>query len=85
MRQALRARIAIAVLSLVILAGTFVLLTPSVDAFGGLCTYYSNASHTTVVGQRGSDCCGNPVSWGIITQHRECYVEYCIWCPPPTE
>lgn len=85
MRQALKVRIAIAVLSLVILAGTFVLLTPSVKAFGGLCTYYSNASYTTVVGQRGSDCCGNPVSWGQITPYRECHVEYCVWCPPPSE
>jgi hypothetical protein len=63
----------------------FVLSTPTTDAFGGICTYYSNAQKTTVVGQRGSDCCGNPVSWGQITPYRECHVEYCVWCPPPSE
>lgn len=48
------------------------------------CTYYSDASHTTVVGQYGYDCCNNKVSWGTKTQHSVCGA--CFICyPPPVE
>ena len=85
MQRVLNVRLVIAVVLVAVAMGTFVLLTPTTDAFGGLCTYYSNGSYTTVVGQRGQDCCGNPVSWGQITPFRRCETVYCIWCPPPTE
>ena len=49
----------------------------------GLCTYYNNAQHSQVVGQRGFDCCGNPVNWGITSSFVFCHQEYCVWCPPP--
>jgi len=52
-------------------------------ALTGLCTYYNNAQHSQVVGQRGKDCCGNPVNWGITSSFFECHQEYCVWCPPP--
>ena len=58
---------------------------PATEAFLGICTYYSAPNYQTVVGQRGTDCCGNPVSWGIVTNYRRCEQVYCIWCPPPTE
>ncbi len=44
-------------------------------------TYYNNASHSTVVGQFGKDCCNNPVAWGMKTK----FVVYggCFPCTPP--
>ena len=85
MKRVLSVRFVMVALVVAVAVGTFALLTPPAGAFEGICTYYSNANMTTVVGQRGTDCCGNPVSWGRITAYRECHVEYCIWCPPPTE
>jgi hypothetical protein len=80
----LRPVIAAAVLIAAVL-GFFAVL-PETEAFAGICTYYSNASRTTVVGQRGSDCCGVPVNWGVVTRFRTCEGPvYCVWCPPPTE
>ncbi|WP_434419302.1 DUF6289 family protein [Nannocystis pusilla] len=38
----------------------------SVDAASN-CTYYSDASRTTVVGQYGYDCCNNKIAWGTKT------------------
>ena len=48
----------------------------------GLCTYYNNDQHSQIVGQRGKDCCGKPVSWGSTSSFVECHQEYCVWCPP---
>jgi hypothetical protein len=45
------------------------------------CTYYSDASYTTVVGQYGYDCCNNPVAWGKKTQYSVC--GGCFTCYPP--
>ena len=45
------------------------------------CTYYSNAAHTTVVGQFGYDCCNNPVAWGRKTAYKVC--GGCFPCVPP--
>jgi hypothetical protein len=47
----------------------------------GNCTYYNNASHTTVVGQRGKDCCNNVVSWGTTSAFSVC--GGCFVCVPP--
>ena len=51
----------------------------------GLCTYWNDASHSQIVGQRGKDCCGNPVNTGVTSAYFECHQEVCIWCPPPLE
>ncbi|HEX9940483.1 MAG TPA: DUF6289 family protein [Thermoanaerobaculia bacterium] len=76
----------LAALLLAVLALTFLASAPrSAYAFQGLCTYYSDASHSQVVGQRGTDCCGNPVNWGSTSNYAYCAQEYCIWCPPPAE
>ena len=53
---------------------------PSAEAASN-CTYYSSASHTPVVGQYGSDCCNNKVSWGTKTQFSSC--GGCFVCYPP--
>ena len=55
---------------------------PSRDAQAASnCTYYSNASKTTVVGRFGYDCCNNRVAWGIKTQFSTC--GGCFPCVPP--
>lgn len=53
----------------------------SVDAASN-CTYYSDASHTTVVGQYGYDCCHNKIAWGSKTPHSQCGA--CFICYPPS-
>jgi hypothetical protein len=45
------------------------------------CTYYSNGSNTTIVGQFGYDCCNNPVAWGKKTKFAVC--GGCFPCVPP--
>jgi len=60
----------------------FVLTIPSGEAAAGSnCTYYSDASKTTVVGQFGKDCCNNPVAWGRKSQYSTC--GGCFICFPP--
>ena len=56
-------------------------VSPAPAAPGANCTYYSNASHTTVVGKFGRDCCNNAVAWGIKTQFSTC--GGCFVCFPP--
>jgi len=87
MKRFLRVQFAIAVLALIIGVGALVSTVPRAEAFLGVCTYYQTAAKQTVVGQRGTGCCGEPVNWGIITQYRTCEQIYCldVWCPPPTE
>lgn len=66
----------------VIVLGLVTLLAPaSMAAPSGNCTYYSNASHTTVVGRFGKDCCNNPVAWGVKTSFSVC--GGCFICFPP--
>jgi hypothetical protein len=57
-----------------VLGGAFGLLTPADVAHSAICafrpvirTYYSDSSHSTVVGQRGLDCSCNDVSWGVTS------------------
>lgn len=54
---------------------------PTEAATSNNCTYYSDASHTTVVGQYGKDCCNNTVAWGTKTQYSVC--GGCFICYPP--
>jgi Family of unknown function (DUF6289) len=70
-------------------AATTPLLWHSTDAdavvIGGpfVCAYYSDATFTTVVGARGTGCCGQPISWGITTQYVRCEELLCpqVVCP----
>jgi uncharacterized protein DUF6289 len=43
----------------------------------GVCSYYSDASFTTVVGARGTGCCGATINWGITTPYQRCERLYC--------
>lgn len=42
-----------------------------------VCAYYSDATYTTVVGARGTGCCGDPISWGITTPYKKCQILLC--------
>lgn len=49
----------------------------------GNCTFYSDASHTTVVGQHGKDCCNNVVNWGTTSSYYVCGGCFICFPPPP--
>ncbi len=68
------------VLLLTLLALGAMVSVPSLDAASN-CTYYSDATKTTVVGQYGYDCCNNKVAWGRKTQYSVC--GGCFLCVPP--
>ena len=47
------------------------------------CTYFSDESHSQVVGRRGVDCCGASIDSGVTSPYFTCEpVPVCIWCPP---
>ena len=50
-----------AILLLTLLAVGMMASVPTLDAATN-CTYYSDATYTTVVGQYGSDCCSSPAA-----------------------
>ncbi|HYU30918.1 MAG TPA: DUF6289 family protein [Thermoanaerobaculia bacterium] len=61
------------------------LLTPVDVAQSATCafrpwlrSYYSDASHTTLVGQRGLDCSCNDVSWGDMSDYMVVTVQCCF-------
>ncbi|HEY3569488.1 MAG TPA: DUF6289 family protein [Thermoanaerobaculia bacterium] len=56
---------------------------PTQAATSSNCTYYSDASHATVVGQYGKDCCNNTVAWGVKTQYSVCGGCFICYPPPP--
>lgn len=70
------------VLLLSLLALGAAVSVPSVDAASN-CTYYSDATYTTVVGQYGYDCCNNKVAWGRKTQFSQCGGCFICYPPPP--
>jgi hypothetical protein len=67
--------------SAAILAAAALWSPTSEAAPGRNCTYYSDASRTTVVGQYGYDCCNNSVAWGSKTAYSAC--GGCFVCTPP--
>jgi hypothetical protein len=48
-----------------------------------VCAYYSDATFTTVVGARGTGCCGHVINWGITTPFKKCERLLCpdVICP----
>lgn len=77
MKRALRLALVLPVLVLALWTSV-----PPADAASN-CTYYSDASHTTVVGRFGRDCCNNQVAWGVKTQFSVCSSACLICYPPP--
>ncbi len=76
-KKALRLALVLPVLVLALWASA-----PVADAATN-CTYYSDASHTTVVGEFGIDCCNNHVARGHKTQFSFCSSACLICYPPP--
>jgi len=78
-----RAIFATVMVGVMVLAVTALSISPAPAApgFGSNCTYYSDASHTTVVGKFGKDCCNNTVAWGVKTSFKVC--GGCFICYPP--
>ena len=87
MNRRLRIQVAAAAFALAAGIGTYMTTLPTADAFIGVCTYYQTAQKKKVVGQRGTGCCGEPMNWGVVTEHKTCQQIFCadVWCPPPTE
>jgi hypothetical protein len=78
----LRRAILATLLLSVIAFGIVVIAVPSSQAASSAnCTYYSNSSYTTVVGQYGYNCCNNPIAWGTKTRYARC--GGCFICYPP--
>ena len=77
-RRALLATVLLSVTAFTILALT---VSPAPAAPAGNCTYYSNPSKNTVVGQFGRDCCNNVVAWGVTSPYKTC--GGCFICFPP--
>jgi len=75
-------RVILATVLCLVSVALVVLAVPSSQAApSGNCTYYSNGSYTTVVGQFGYDCCNNYVAWGVKTRFSRC--GGCFICFPP--
>jgi hypothetical protein len=71
--------------ALLLAAATFAATSSPVTeaATGSNCTYYSDATYTTVVGQYGRDCCNNNIAWGTKTSYSKCSSACFICYPPP--
>lgn len=68
---------------LLLAAATFAAGTaPVSEASSNNCLYYSDASHTTLVGKFGRDCCNNVFAWGVKTSFSSCSPA-CFFCVPP--
>ena len=76
-----RATHVIALLAIVAMAVVVLAVPTSEAAPAGNCTFYNNANHSKVVGQRGKDCCNNTVSWGVTSPYSVC--GGCFICFPP--
>jgi hypothetical protein len=73
--------------ALAIAVAVWVAAMPETDAVviagPGVWKYYSNASYTTIVGARGTGCCGTVIHWGVTTQYKRFERIYCldVLCP----
>lgn len=87
-RQFFRGRSPLVVMALLFVsAAVFMATLPKAEAIviagPGVCSYYSSANYKTVVGARGTGCCGEVISWGMITPYVKCQKLYCldVICP----
>jgi len=78
-----RATFAVGLLAVMVFAIAMLVVPVAQAASSSNCTYYSNGSYSTVVGQFGRDCCNNPVAWGIKTQFKQCGGCFVCFPPPP--
>ena len=78
-RSFLSAKMIVAALFVLVGGAIYIASLPKSDAVAGpaVCTYYSNAKYKTVVGARGTGCCGEVISWGVTSAYKKCEVLYC--------
>ena len=88
LRTLLSHRIALALLVAAVGIGLYIASMPTTDAVippagPGVWVYYSSGTYTTVVGARGTGCCGEVISWGITTKWKKFERLYCTtgMCP----
>lgn len=79
--------VAIAMFALVVGVAAYVSTVPDAGAViivgPGVCSYYSSANYKTVVGARGTGCCGSVINWGVTSSYVKCQKIYCldVICP----
>jgi len=73
-RAFLKSRSALLAAVVIVLGSVVGLLSPVEVAHSAICnwrpiirTYYSDATHTTAVGQRGLNCNCDDISWGVTS------------------
>jgi hypothetical protein len=86
-RALLTHRVLLAALVLTLGAAVYMATIPRSDAVivagPGVWNYYSNGNYTTIVGARGTGCCGEVISWGVTTKWKKFERLYCldVVCP----
>lgn len=76
-----------ALMTLVLAVGIVALATTPAQAIfiggPGVTVYYNNAAHSTVIGARGTGCCGEIISWGSTSKYYTFERLYCldVVCP----
>lgn len=86
-RLLLNRKLVLAALVAVCAVALYIATVPKADAVivagPGVWAYYSNATYTTVVGARGTGCCGSVINWGITTSFKKFEKIYCLAIPCP--
>lgn len=86
-RSLLSTKLVLAALVVAVGVGIYIASAPKAEAViiagPSVCAYYSSGSYTTVVGARGTGCCGEVISWGVTTKWKRCERLYCldVLCP----
>jgi len=82
----LKSRGALLAVVVVVLGSTLGLLSPAKEAHSGTCawrpiirTYYAEAAHINVVGERGLNCNCDDISWGVTSPYVVNYVQCCFY------
>lgn len=74
-------KVALLLVAVAVFATSFVLTSPrtasALPASSCLCTYYSDSSYTTEVGERDVYCNGQRFSWGVTSPYPICDCERC--------
>ena len=81
----MKGRVSRLVILVLVLGGTLGLLTPVQEAHSLTCVwrpiirdYWSDASHTVLVGERGLNCNCDDISWGVTSSYVTQVVQCCL-------
>lgn len=77
-RAFLNAKFVAAALVILASGAIYIASLPKTDAVSlGVCTYYSSKTYKTVVGARGTGCCGSVINWGVTSAYKKCETLNC--------